>query len=311
MDFIIVAPPFNINKGGALVLHKLCHLLNVMGHKASLFPYVSESNYSLLNKYQFLKGVINHRLGRFVTNPDFITPVITQINKVTDSSVVIYPEIVNGNPLRAKNVVRWFLHNPGFHTGNVKYGTREFYISYKTFGRNFSNQYSYMARTELTITHYLNDVYNTDSTISNELRTGSAYCMRKGKGRTIEHDLTNSYLIDGLSHHEIASIFKEVKYFFSYDLYTAYFWFAIMCGCIPVVIPNENVTKEEWYPNEEDRFGIAYGIDDIEYARKTRHLALQNFKQQENNNIKNVQSFIRELLLYLKNNSIDCKSGIK
>ncbi|HIA7302709.1 TPA: hypothetical protein ACWR3Y_004926, partial [Escherichia coli] len=91
-----------------------CHLLNVMGHKASLFPYVSESNYSLLNKYQFLKGVINHRLGRFVTNPDFITPVITQINKVTDSSVVIYPEIVNGNPLRAKNVVRWFLHNPGF-----------------------------------------------------------------------------------------------------------------------------------------------------------------------------------------------------
>ncbi|VCV39382.1 hypothetical protein BANRA_01588 [Escherichia coli] len=31
MDFIIVAPPFNINKGGALVLHKLCHLLNVMG----------------------------------------------------------------------------------------------------------------------------------------------------------------------------------------------------------------------------------------------------------------------------------------
>jgi hypothetical protein len=34
-----------------------------------------------------------------------------------------FKEQVFGNPLNAKNIVRWMLHTPGFHTGKKYYGS--------------------------------------------------------------------------------------------------------------------------------------------------------------------------------------------
>lgn len=302
MRFIIVAPSYNENKGGALVLHKLCHLLNSYGHEAWLFPYISESDGTINGRILACKRLIKRILFPFTTNPHFNTPIIRLKRNIPKDIVAIYPEIINGNPLNKQKVVRWFLHHPGYHTGSIKYGINEFYISYKSFGRGEEFTNSHFSKNELTITHFFNDVYNTESAVADEHRTGSAYCMRKGVGRKIVHDLKDSILIDGMSHQEIALIFKRTKYFYCYDQYTAYFWFSIMCGCIPVVIPLNDVSKTEWYPNEEDRLGIAYGIQDIDYAVKTRLLALNKFAQLERENINNINTFVDELKFFLKIN---------
>ena len=65
-------------------------------------------------------------------------------------------------------------------------------------------------------------------------------------------------------------IFNQVEYFYSYDLYTMYSDYAAMCGCVSIVVPILGLTKEEWRPAHEARFGVAYGMEDKEWAQKTR-----------------------------------------
>lgn len=301
MKFVIVAPQYDENKGGALVLHKLCHLLNTLGYQAWLFPYTSSVGHSFNEKVLETKRWLKRFFFPYNTNSSFNTPLLRFKKDIPSDAVVIYPEIVSGNPLHASKVVRWFLHNPGYHTGSIDYGKDEFYIAYKSFGREAKYSDSYLAKTELTVTHFFDELYNDKDAKDFTERTGSAYCLRKGAGRDLVHDVDDSILIDGMTHYEIAEIFKKVKYFYCYDPYTAYFWFAISCGCIPIIIPLENISKYEWYPNEEDRLGLSYGMDDIEYAIKTRQQALVKFSKQEQTNIVNVKHFIEELNTYYSN----------
>jgi hypothetical protein len=46
--------------------------------------------------------------------------------------------------------------------------------------------------------------------------------------------------------------------------------YAALCGAVPVVIPDPALSKGAWTPDERDRYGIAYGADDIGWAVATR-----------------------------------------
>ncbi|MCK5424804.1 MAG: hypothetical protein KAI89_05485, partial [Emcibacter sp.] len=121
-NYIIYAPSFSENNGGCIVLHKLCHMLNQLGERAFLWPMEPVYKPRMRDRVlSFLKP------KPFEVNKEFNTPVATP-KDLNDNSIVIYPEIINGNPLKHKNVVRWFLHKPGHHTGKVEYGENELYF---------------------------------------------------------------------------------------------------------------------------------------------------------------------------------------
>ena len=103
-------------------------------------------------------------------------------------------------------------------------------------------------------------------------------------------------LFDGLNHEEKARIFNERKYFISYDLYTLYNLYALICGAIPVVVPDENVSKEEWLANEADRYGIAYGFDDIDRAVATRDRMLRRIERIRTGEDEMLGRFVRKCL---------------
>ena len=98
-----------------------------------------------------------------------------------------------------------------------------------------------------------------------------------------------------MSHPEIAGIFKRVKTFISYDTYTAYSRFAVLCGCESVVVPDEGVTKEQWRPNPADRYGVAYGFSDIEAASRTAHLMKEHTLFEERISSENVKNAVIEI----------------
>ena len=92
--YLIYTPSYNPQSGGIIVLHKLCHMLNNLGAHAFLFhDKIDNVNY-------------------FNTNPEYLTP-IADLSILNQDPIVIYPEIVIGNPLNAKHVVRWLLNRPG------------------------------------------------------------------------------------------------------------------------------------------------------------------------------------------------------
>jgi hypothetical protein len=278
--FLICTPSYSENNGGAIALHKLCHLLNQNNREAYLFPIVENLQINSLNYKKILPKFIVKQIKKpfkiLKTNKSLNTPVLYNlpIGITTGEFVVIYPEITFGNPLQATHVVRWLLHNPGHDTATGKetkeyfFGKNELYFRYASFFKEFQNQGSTTSSHLLTITHFPLDKYNEQNAA--EIRTGSAYCIRKGFYKKIEHDLSKSILIDNKKHNEISKIFKSVKTFISYDTYTVYSEFAALSGCDSIVIPDDNISIDQWRPHIEDRYGIAYGYENLEWARKTR-----------------------------------------
>ncbi len=302
--FLIVSPPYDERVGGAVVLHKLCAILKELGHESYLHPYrkhYGEKNRILVRKWlRNMKDRYRHGrgdYGRYTVNPVFDTPVLHVIDdSLLKDFVVVYPEIVFGNPLSSQRVVRWLLHNPGSLTGRFKYGNNELYFKYRS-GIDISySSGSVVSNNVLKVVHCPLEVYNLNGVSLD--RKGTAYCLRKGKHKPIQHDLNGSILIDGKSNTEIASIFKRVKTFVSYDTYTAYSRFAVLCGCESIVIPDQGVTKEQWRPNPAERYGLAYGFSDVGAARETAHLVKENILSEERQSIENVKNAVIEINEY-------------
>jgi hypothetical protein len=309
--YIIFAPSYLETDGGSIVLHKLCSLLNSLGIDSYLYPNFETYEINKINFFRTLilltKSMILGLIRPYKLNKSFNTKIFTNnLDIITKYDIVIYPETTFGNPLNAKNVIRWLLHKPGFHTNKVYYGKGELLFKYGTGNNTYKYHESKLSEGYLKIIYYPLEYYNRNYLPTS--RKGTAYCLRKGKHKKIQHDLTDSILIDGKSnsigksHKEVSEIFKKVNIFISYDTYTAYSKFAALCGCISIVVPDENITKEEWNSREYDRYGIAYGFseDELTKAVGTAHLLKEQILHEEEENIENVKKFIEETEEYFE-----------
>ena len=303
MKFIIFAHSYNEDSGGSIVLHKLCHTLNKLGHESYLYPYfhsrlINKKNYLKILFYTF-RTIMASILIKYKTNKHFNTPIYKR-KKIEDDYAVIYPEVVNGNPLNAKNVVRWLLYEPGGHTGEIFYGRGELYFDFNDLAPNFSYPGSVLSKLKLHLLHIPTEIYNLNKAIPFEKRVGTAYCIRKGINKPIQHDLKDSILIDGRSHYEISNIFKKIKTFISYDSLTTYTLLAALCGAEVIVIPDEGINKNKWRPEEWQRYGAAYGFADNErkWAAETKNLVLSEVLKIEEDVFESVENFIKEVQKY-------------
>lgn len=304
--FLIFAPAYRSDNGGGIVLHRLCSLLNELGYEAYLTRFFNGapvySNDFVVPLSRIVARSIWNLISPFKVNPEWHTPII-KFPKLPlgPKWIVVYPEIVFGNPLKAQCVVRWLLHRPGFHTGHMYYGSGEYHVDFNTFAENFCFPDCKMASRSLNVLAFPFEHYNMEKALPSDKRAGTAYCLRKGKGKPLVHDLRNSVLIDGKSHAEVAAILKRVKTFISYDVYTAYSSFAVLCGAESVVIPDSGVDKHAWFPDPADRYGVAYGFDDMHWALETAPLVIGRMKAKEAISMENVAHFAKDVLQYFDN----------
>src|SRR5262245_54485190 len=101
--FLIAAPDFTHKSGGVRALYRLCYHLNVAGYPSAMTP-ISSMHWGI------------------DALPDW--PVAVHRGAATDS-IVVYPEIAPGNPLKAEKVVRWALNTPGLLGGDIFYRDEE------------------------------------------------------------------------------------------------------------------------------------------------------------------------------------------
>lgn len=295
INFIIYAPSYDASSGGTVVLHKLCDELNKENIDCKIYPL---DYYKIQkNPYKILKSITRKAIQRilqipFKTNNNFKTPVTNDFDR--ENTIVIYPEIVKNNPLRAKHVVRWLLFKDSwFSNYSERYQNNLFFYFQRAFQPIAENIH---CAGELQITHLQTEIYFDRK---NTQRQGTCHAIRKGKhpGKKLPSD---SILIDKLSHEEISAIFNECQKFISYDPYTLYSQYAAICGCISIVEPIDNLSKEQWQPVEELRYGISYGNNDIQWAINTREKVLPYLKTKEMENNESVRKLIYECKKFFK-----------
>jgi hypothetical protein len=114
-------------------------------------------------------------------------------------------------------------------------------------------------------------------------RNGNCFTLRKA--RKFHQNLSYLHPSDSIEikdqkHPELVDIFNRCEYFYCYDPYTYLAFMAAACGCIPIVLPLEGMDKQTWlktlfcgiYMSEKgltDMDGIAYGTEDIGFAKET------------------------------------------
>mgnify|MGYP001390397884 CR=1 FL=1 len=296
--FIVYSSEYDENSGGSIALHRLCDLINRAGHECYLQPmdWVSFQNGIFRKTKQLCRTLLNKiTKHKFKTNPEFITPIAK--TEDLDDAIAIYPEIIKNNPLKSKKVVRWLLYKIPTNDAILDNTKDLFFYYQEAFNINLNNKNINIGGQLQTI-YVLDEIYKNN----NNKRMGSCYTIRKGKGKNIIHDRNKSILIDNLDHKNISKIFNKSEFFISYDSYTMYSNYAAMCGCISIVVPEPGVDKNQWQPTENLRLGVAYGFDEIEWAKRTANKVGEYLKKQETEKNKSVIKFIETCNEYFSSN---------
>lgn len=217
--FLIVTPSYTAKSAGIHVMHQLCHDLNALGYPSAIvISDVTDVTYSNNPKY-------------FAPNLDyFAISGEAELQRFIDEGVVIYPEIVTGNPLNAKKVVRYILNTEGFVANNKMHESPDDFIL------SYSPVYCKDPHAFLTKIPY-NPLFNSENTLPTLSRTldvtyvgkGSTY----GKCFTVPHSLevTRAY---PKTKEELALLLRNTRYFYTWDYRSATISDAILCGAIPV-----------------------------------------------------------------------------
>jgi len=108
---------------GAMVLFELCKILDLSGYDTAYLCFESpdKDNYFKDNDYVENSGNIAY----YYLNVSFYSCDI----RATD--IVVYPELIEGNPLAAKRVIRYLLNKPYYLTGSgIVYGYSDYVLAY-------------------------------------------------------------------------------------------------------------------------------------------------------------------------------------
>jgi hypothetical protein len=276
---------FNIGCGGLNVQYELCRVLKEMGVNVKIYAPIKVEN-SIFNDY--------YEDNEFDLN----------------ETVVIYGETIDGNPLNAPYVVRWILAPMGIYFTIDKCNTwgkndLVYYFNSESKIKNNPDKLGNIFKM-LPIMYISKYIQNNNI----EIRNGICYTIRKGihmhKELVMKHPPNSFEILNSCGLIECIDIFNKYKYFLSYDPLTFYNIIAAMCGCISIVVKVDGLSKEDWlntlapveYLKEtgEPLYGLAYGEEEIEFAKSTLHLVEEQwininkfFKK------KYVESFINDI----------------
>jgi hypothetical protein len=257
MKFAIYTFPYKNASGGIIVLYNLSKNLHDLGHDVLLY-----------SKEQLQENILFNKFG---------TPNTT----LSDDTIAIYPEIIPGNPLKAKRVIRWILCELGRNSSvNI----------WKTWSPDdivyfYSSYTPKIPRESINVLFsiYINPEFISPKPKNKDPDLPVYYIIRKGNKyhKTTPFYTNNQELLsDKLTHDELISKFTKCKLFICYDPYSYIAFIAAMCGCPCIVHPIPNISKDEWLntlfignylldKNKKSIAGISYGLDELEYAKST------------------------------------------
>ncbi|WP_230280142.1 hypothetical protein [Croceicoccus sp. Ery15] len=285
LRFVIWAPRYNENSGGAIALHALCNRMNELGYQAKIWSahkFIPKT-LSGLGQLIWQRWHLGYGYGPF--------PVRKARWAEIRNSIIVYPEVAIGNPVDAERIVRWLLYRP----------TDRQLSSFDLSSEMLAYYMPSFADTlpDGTMSHHLRiQHFNGEYYDAGHERTENCFVVHKGADRVLDRHPADCVSVDKLSHAEKAMIYRRSKRLYSYDLYSMNNIYAAVCGCIPVIVPVEGVSVEEWMPEEHRRYGLAYGEENIEWAIATRDRLLQRLADAEAEENRMIHEFVTNCCLH-------------
>lgn len=171
--------------------------------------------------------------------------------------VAIYPEILAGNPVNAKTVVRYILNKLGVMSSGQGEGLKEinpnehnYYFS-RLFGDTDPEHYMFLPAINLDI-------------FKNQHKTRNKRAVFVGKGEDLGLHKPGAIIVDrslARNQQELADLLNECECIYQYDPVSAMSEVARLCGC-RVVMYNNTYSKEDYTTKyEPGAMGMSFGED--------------------------------------------------
>jgi len=209
------------------------------------------------------------------TNPKWNTPVTTHY----EGQVCIYPEIVWDNPMNAKKIVRWCLNEPGKLGGPAVFPDEDI-VFY------FWPMYSKAGSGNILTVLEVQDIWQDQG----NQRNGCCHIQHKGKEFSPPEG--SEPLKTTGDYEYLFKMFNTKKYFVTSDDRTFTSLQAALCGCISVVQCEGN--KQDWINKMAvNKYGIAWGWDDIPWAVQTMHLVRKNLADIQNETYNQIKKLVK------------------
>lgn len=267
MKFIVAARPFNPKSQGCVLLHKLVHTLNTVGHEAAILLFSGHGSetkwfYSANPKYfcSDYKNIV------FSDEKAF--------KKFKEDSVVVYPEIVTGNPLAGDYVVRYMLNREGFiKTGvMINPSDRDFILTHS---------YHYHQKPHFHLFNYNgSEFFNTRQTENFYKRKFDLTYIGKGaKYSTCSvlrgtQELTRNW---PETKPALANLLKQSRYLYTWDAMSATTNDAILCGAFPIFMTHAPFTKADAY----NLIDLGISIPEITYEETLEELSKEKLEEMQ------------------------------
>lgn len=266
---IVLAPGEYTNAGGGCIaLHKLAHNLALCGAESYI---MADSK-----------------------NPDYKGALIDETTAkgiaALPDCMVIYPEVVCGNPLNAKHITRWIL----YHVRN--------YGQFGVFGEN-DLIYKYAAHFNTRLGNNIDgELRAMELDLSKWVDKGmpryeSCHLYKKAGANKADIHPAGSICIDNYPQNggleSLIYMFNQRTHFYSYDDATFLSALAALCGCKSIVVPTDGVTESEWrggFPYFY--YGIAYGVENLQWAEDTAQYLRAHLQKLDGATITQTKEFI-------------------
>ena len=233
MKFIVAAPRYNHQSAGIVVLHELCDALCRLGHECYIIlMHGSAPNFDWA--YTNSEEFFNKELKR-TSFPDGTTS--EHINLLISQSIIFYPEVVSGNPLNGRNVIRYFLNYDGGLSGHpVEIKERDLIITYQ---HDYKPDAVFrLFKPILTIRSYDDYFYNLNLNKVLELTYFGKNPLNQETFRIKDTVSITKTWPD--TKDQLLTLLKATKYFYTWDCHTTTALDALLCGATPIALCNSN-----------------------------------------------------------------------
>lgn len=251
-SYLIFAPPYQGYSAGIRYMYELARDIIRKGYSASVVNDID------------IKNCIQPPIGDFDNPVEVLTfssaLLLIRFGKV----VVIYPEVVSGNPLGATRVVRIVANKPGYLGGNKVFPSNErvFLYSHYYTAHVSNNIFGYLYKPMIDLEMW--------SEQNHTIRDLKLYYVGKG---TFREGFTGADYIEVTratpARRELPALFNRASHIVIFDNSTALAQEAALCGCTPIIIPDGSQTQDDLRKFELGDDGVAWGFSDIERAKNT------------------------------------------
>jgi hypothetical protein len=139
-------------------------------------------------------------------------------------------------------------------------------------------------------------------------RSGRCYLIKGEEyisGQPLYHNNFDTNLDNYWSYGEnkmkyLAEMFNKHEIFFTYNTQTFIANLAALCGCISVVLPHPKTSREKIHKFPQNKYGVAYGFEDIQHSIDTLPLVKENLESLLQNHKKHLKQFTSDCYTWLK-----------